>query len=126
VSDDSPRSAPRLDRTIHEPARLGILALLYVVEAADFTFVQQSTGLTAGNLSAHVSKLEAEGHVEVDKAFSERRPLTTLRLTPQGRRAFVAYAREMRRFLDRVVPAEATGARRGAWRGTRSGANGSR
>jgi len=106
VGDESAESVPRLDRAIHEPARLGIVALLYVVEAADFTFVQQKTGLTAGNLSAHVSKLQAAGHLEIDKSFSERRPLTTLRLTAQGRAAFVAYATEMRRFLDRVVPPE--------------------
>jgi DNA-binding MarR family transcriptional regulator len=114
VGDDSAASVPRLDRAIHEPARLGIVALLYVVEAADFTFVQQKTGLTAGNLSAHVSRLQAAGHVEIDKSFSDRRPLTTLRLTGQGRAAFVAYAGQMRRFLDRVVPAEPAGGRRGA------------
>jgi DNA-binding MarR family transcriptional regulator len=104
VEDDLAENVPRLDRAIHEPARLGIVALLYAVEAADFTFVQQKTGLTAGNLSAHVSKLQAAGHVAIDKSFSERRPLTTLRLTAQGRTAFVAYAGEMRRFLDRVAP----------------------
>lgn len=104
MGDDFPEGVPRLDRAIHEPARLGIVALLFVVEAADFTFVQQKTGLTAGNLSAHVSKLQAAGHVEIEKSFSERRPLTTLRLTAPGRSAFVAYVAEMRRFLDRVVP----------------------
>jgi len=106
VGGDSGETVPALDRTIHEPARLGIVALLYVLEAADFTFVQQKTGLTAGNLSAHVSKLQAAGLVEIDKSFSERRPLTTLRLTGPGRAAFLAYAAEMRRFLDRVVPPE--------------------
>ena len=115
MGGDSAENVPRLDRAIHEPARLGIVALLYVVETADFTFVQQKTGLTAGNLSAHVSKLQAAGHVDIDKSFSERRPLTTLRLTEEGRAAFAAYVREMRRFLDRVLPPEAS-ARGGAGR----------
>jgi len=100
-----PPTVPELDRAIHEPARLGIVAILHVVDAADFTFVQQRTGLTPGNLSAHVSKLQAAGYVAVEKTFSERRPLTTLRLTAEGRAALVAYAREMRAFLDRAVPA---------------------
>jgi DNA-binding MarR family transcriptional regulator len=116
VEGDSPANLAGLDRTIHEPARLGIVALLHVVEAADFTFVQQKTGLTAGNLSAHVAKLEAAGYVEVEKSFSERRPLTTLRLNERGRAAFVAYAGEIRRFLDRVLPPRATSARAGTER----------
>jgi DNA-binding MarR family transcriptional regulator len=110
VVGDTAENVPRLDRAIHEPARMGIVALLHVVESADFTFVQQKTGLTAGNLSAHLSRLQAAGHVEIEKSFSERRPLTTLRLTGQGRAALAAYAREMRRFLDRVVPLDAAGA----------------
>jgi DNA-binding MarR family transcriptional regulator len=105
--------SPEVDRAIHEPARLGIVGLLHAVEAADFTFVRQKTGLTAGNLSAHVSKLQAAGYVEVDKTFSERRPLTTLRLTREGRAAFVAYVEEMRRFLDRVAPPKAPRGRSG-------------
>jgi len=114
-----------VDRAIHEPARLGIVAILFVVEAADFTFVQQRTGLTAGNLSAHVSKLQAGGYLAVEKTFSDRRPLTTLRLTEQGRAAFAGYAREMREFLDRVAPASPPGARGGSVRAVRSGGGGS-
>lgn len=94
---------PDLDRAIHEPARLGIVALLYAVEAADFTFLRQRTGLTAGNLSTHLSKLEAAGYLDVEKSFNERRPLTTLRLTAAGRAAFDTYADKMRSFLDQSV-----------------------
>lgn len=119
MSDPSD-TVPGLDRAIHEPARLGIVALLYVVEAADFTFVQQKTALTAGNLSAHVSKLQAAGYVGIDKTFSERRPLTTLRLTERGRAAFVGYVEEMRRFLDRVVPRAGPTARGGSGRSARA------
>jgi len=104
----SPLAVPDLDRAIHEPARLAIVSLLHAVEAADFTFLRHRTGLTAGNLSTHLSKLEAAGYVEVEKSFSERRPLTTLRLTAAGRAAFSAYAGEMRRFLERSIGKDET------------------
>ena len=85
-----------LDRLVHEPARLAVMALLYVVESADFTFLMNQTGLTWGNLSAHMSKLEEAGYLKVEKSFKGRRPNTTLRLTPQGREAFQEYARKMK------------------------------
>jgi DNA-binding MarR family transcriptional regulator len=88
-----------LDRLVHEPARLAVMALLYVVESADFTFLMNQTGLTWGNLSAHMSKLEEAGYLEVEKSFKGRRPNTTLRLTPQGREAFQAYARQMKQIF---------------------------
>ena len=89
-----------LDRLVHEPARLAIMALLYVVESADYTFLMNQTGLTWGNFSAHMSKLEEAGYLEVEKSFKGRRPNTTLRLTPQGRKAFDEYGRKMRRVFQ--------------------------
>jgi DNA-binding MarR family transcriptional regulator len=85
-----------LDRLVHEPARLAVMALLYVVESADFTFVMNQTGLTWGNLSAHLSKLEEGGYVEVEKSFKDKRPNTNLKLSEQGREAFREYGRKMR------------------------------
>ena len=58
-----------LDRMVHEPARLAVMSLLYVIESADFTFVMNQTGLTWGNLSAHLSKLEEAGYIAVEKGF---------------------------------------------------------
>ena len=89
-----------LDRLVHEPARLAVMALLYVIESADFTFVMNQTGLTWGNLSAHLSKLEEAGYVEVEKSFKGRRPNTALRLTPQGREAFHEYVRKMKQIFQ--------------------------
>jgi DNA-binding MarR family transcriptional regulator len=89
-----------LDRLVHEPARLAVMALLYVIESADFTFLMNQTGLTWGNLSAHMSKLEEAGYVEVEKSFKGRRPNTNLRLTPQGREAFREYTRKMKRVFQ--------------------------
>jgi DNA-binding MarR family transcriptional regulator len=89
-----------IDRLIHEPARLMILALLYVVESGDFTFLMRQTGLTWGNLSSHMSKLEAAGYIEVEKEFVDKKPRTMLRLTDQGRAAFRGYVQSMKQVFD--------------------------
>ena len=89
-----------IDRIIHEPARLLILAHLYVVESADFLFLMGQTGLTQGNLSSHMNKLEKAGYVDVVKQFVGRRPHTMLRLTDEGREAFRNYRERMKQVLD--------------------------
>jgi DNA-binding MarR family transcriptional regulator len=89
-----------IDRMVHEPARLAILTLLYVIESADFTFLMNQTGLSWGNLSTHMSKLEEAGYIEVEKSFKGRRPNTNLRLTETGRRAFRLYRQKMKQMLD--------------------------
>jgi DNA-binding MarR family transcriptional regulator len=89
-----------IDRLVHEPARLMLMAVLYVIDSADFTFLMNQTGMTWGNLSAHMSKLEEGGYLEVEKTFKGKRPNTMLRLTPQGRAAFQAYRLKMKQVLD--------------------------
>lgn len=89
-----------VDRVIHEPARFAIMAQLYVIESADFLFVMRQTGMTKGNLSSHMSKLEGAGYVEVIKEFVMRKPHTMLRLTRKGREAFRHYAREMKELFN--------------------------
>ena len=76
------------DRLIHEPARLVLLANLYVVDEADFMYLSRQTGLTAGNISSHMTKLEEAGYVEVTKEFVGKRPRTAYRMTGRGREAF--------------------------------------
>lgn len=88
-----------IDKLIHEPARLAVMALLYVVESADFTFIINQTGLTYGNLSAHISKLESAGYVELQKGYKAKRPNTTLKLTPLGRKSFNDYVRMMQQMF---------------------------
>jgi len=85
---------------IHEPARLLLVATLSVVESADFLFLMNQTQLTRGNLSSHLSKLEAAGYVEIKKEFVEKIPRTLLRLTEEGRNAFVEYRQKMQQVLD--------------------------
>lgn len=88
-----------VDKLVHEPARLSIVALLSVVQRADFVFVQSQTGLTAGNVSSHINKLAKAGYVEVDKRFIDNRPKTMLALTPNGRAALAMYLHTMRTVL---------------------------
>jgi DNA-binding MarR family transcriptional regulator len=75
------------------------MALLYVVDSADFTFLMNQTGLTWGNLSAHMSKLEEAGYLAVEKTFKDKRPNTSLRLTQKGRDAFRDYIQKMKKVL---------------------------
>jgi DNA-binding MarR family transcriptional regulator len=89
-----------IDPIIHAPARLSVLTYLYVVEGSDFVFLKNMTGLTWGNLSTHVSKLEEAGYVTVDKAFKGKKPHTMLRLTDEGRAAFQRYKQQMQQVLD--------------------------
>lgn len=94
-----PGGIPDVDRLIHEPARLAVLSLLFVVESADFLFLRRQTGLTQGNLSSHLSRLEDAGYVEIEKGFKGKRPRTTIRMTVTGRGAFEAYRSQIERLL---------------------------
>ncbi|UCE07376.1 MAG: transcriptional regulator [bacterium] len=89
-----------IDRVIHEPARFLILAYLYVVESADFLFLMNQTGLTRGNLSSHLSKLDASGYVHIQKEFVNKMPRTILSLSDEGRKAFNDYRQMMKYVLD--------------------------
>jgi DNA-binding HxlR family transcriptional regulator len=84
-----------LDRVIHEPARLLLVALLSSVESADFLFLLKESRLTKGNLSVHLSRLEEAGYLRVDKTFRGKIPHTEYRLTPQGKSAFDQYRKNL-------------------------------
>ena len=74
-----------LDRLVHEPGRLALLTVLSSVKDADFVFLQRATGLTKGNLSSHLSKLEDAGLVAIEKRFVRKKPNTNVALTAEGR-----------------------------------------
>lgn len=95
-----PKQVSQLDRVLHEPARLSIVACLSELDEADFVFLQSQTGMTVGNLSSHVKKLEAAGYLAIRKEFVDSRPRTTLKLTPSGKKAFRKYLKLMRDLLD--------------------------
>lgn len=81
----------KLDDVIHGRVRLGIMAYLADAEAADFIELKTLLEVTQGNLSVHLRKLEEAGYIGIDKSFVDRKPLTRVRMTPAGRKAFAAY-----------------------------------
>jgi DNA-binding MarR family transcriptional regulator len=91
-----------IDKIIHEPARFLIMANLYVVESADFLFLLNQTGLTQGNLSSHIGKLEAAGYIDVKKEFLNKRPHTLLSITSKGISVFQQYKRYIKQLLDDI------------------------
>lgn len=88
-----------IDRVIHSPARLMIMTYLYVVESADYVFLTRLTGLTWGNLSTHLGKLEEAAYVAIEKQFRGKKPHTMIRLTARGRAAFREYKDQMQEVL---------------------------
>jgi len=89
-----------VNRLIHEPARMAVISLLSVVEESDFTFLMNSTGLTQGNLSSHLAKLEEAGYVEIKKTFKGKRPHTVARLTDSGQKELNQYIKTIKEFLS--------------------------
>jgi DNA-binding MarR family transcriptional regulator len=91
-----------VDRLVHEPGRLLVLACLAVVSRADFLYVMRETGLTQGNLSSHLAKLEGAGYVGVEKTFVGKVPRTVLTLTDRGRDALRSYRTQLMDALARL------------------------
>ena len=85
-----------LNRVIHEPARLAILTVLSACDEADFTFLLAVTGLTNGNLSTHLSRLEEAKLVSISKQFIEKRPQTVAFLTELGHKQIAEHWRQLR------------------------------
>ena len=94
-------SLPSIDKIIHEPARLDILAVLYVIKESDFIFLKNQTGMTWGNLSSHLSKLEDAGYIRVKKEISNKKTKTRINLTDEGRSAFREYRKKIDDFLKK-------------------------
>ncbi len=94
------KGLPEIDRLIHEPSRLSIMANLYVIDSADFVFLLNRTGMTNGNLSSHMSRLTGAGYVEERKEFVGRKPRTMYKLTDAGRKAFEGYREAMLTALE--------------------------
>ena len=100
TSKDELNAIQNIDKLIHEPARLLLMAHLFVVASADFLFLQRQTGLTWGNISSHLRKLENAGYVTVQKEFIDKKPHTTLKLTEEGRAAFNEYRKSMKQLFE--------------------------
>lgn len=100
--DETLRSVTDLDRLIHEPARLLIVTILSAAASADFLFLQRETGLTRGNLSAHLSKLEEAGYVRIEKTFKGKLPLTVCKLTAAGQKSLQQYRQQLQEFIQKT------------------------
>ena len=92
-------SAAEIDKTVHEPARLMILSILYVIDSADFVFLHNLSGLTRGNFSTHISRLEEAKYIEVKKEFVDRKPTTIYSISAAGVNALESYREQMKRIL---------------------------
>jgi len=96
----NPGNLKNIDQVIHEPIRLMIMTQLYVVESADFLFFQHQLQMTPGNLTAHLSKLEKDGYVEIVKELIELKPHTALKLTKKGRNSFKDYQQNIKQIFS--------------------------
>ena len=89
-----------LDPLLHSELRLAIMSLLISSDEAEFPYIKEQTGATAGNLSVQIDKLSAAGYIEVEKTFKGKRPCTLCRISPQGRQAFVQYVEALKSYLE--------------------------
>jgi len=103
ISGEELQPIADIDPLIHAPTRLKILAYLSIVESADFIFLLRQTGLTRGNLSVNLRKLEDVGYVSIKKEFIERIPRTLIRLTDEGRNAIQSYRDNMQIVLNELL-----------------------
>ena len=93
-----------IDRLVHSPARLAILTYLSVVEEGDAVYLLNQTGLTWGNLSANITRLQEAEYIEIGKEFKDKKPHTLLKLTDKGRKAFHDYQNKMKGLLNIKEP----------------------
>jgi DNA-binding MarR family transcriptional regulator len=93
---------PDLDPVVHSPARFAIMRLLQIVKKADFLYLERQTGLTRGNLSTHLSKLETAGYITIEKIFVGKVPRTQLYLTAGGIKAISNYREQMSKVLEEL------------------------
>lgn len=92
----------RIDDTVHQRVRLGILALLSPVRSCDFVYLRDEMEATDGNLSRHLSVLEEAGYVKVEKGYVGRKPRTSVRITNQGRKALGDEVAALKQLIDHV------------------------
>lgn len=92
-----------LDPLLHAELRLAIMSLLIGTDEAEFPYIKEQTGATAGNLSVQIDKLSAAGYIEVEKTFKGKRPCTLCRITPKGLQAFETYVEALKSYLNMKI-----------------------
>lgn len=103
-----PQNLLKLNRLVHEPARLLILTILAGAKRVEFTFLENVSNLSKGNLSSHMSKLEAAGLISVHKRFRGKRPLTELSITRAGRKALDDYRNQLAAVMEALPHSQST------------------
>jgi DNA-binding MarR family transcriptional regulator len=88
-----------LDPLLHSQLRLAIMSLLLGVDSAEFVFIKEKTGATAGNLSVQLDKLSTAGYISVIKSFKGKKPVTTCSITKHGIKAFENYVTAIKDYL---------------------------
>lgn len=91
---------PNLNELFQAKARLGIMTVLTSMGESDFLTLKNQLGLTDGNLSVHLRVLEEAGYIQIEKKFEKRKPKTTCRLTPAGRKAFLHYLKQLEQIIQ--------------------------
>ncbi|MCX6305769.1 MAG: transcriptional regulator [Bacteroidetes bacterium] len=94
------RQLSDLDPLLHSQLRLAVVSILISVVEAEFTFLKEKTGSTAGNLSVQLEKLSSEGYISMEKSFRNKRPLTTCRITPKGIVQFERYVQALQAYIQ--------------------------
>lgn len=89
-----------LDPLLHAELRLAVMSLLISADEAEFPYIKEQTGATAGNLSVQIDKLSTAGYIEIEKTFKGKRPCTICRITPKGRQSFEQYVEALRDYLE--------------------------
>ena len=91
---------PTLDQLLHSELRLAVMSLLMSSEEAEFPYIKEQTGATAGNLSVQIDKLSTAGYIEVEKTFKGKKPCTMCRITPVGLKAFEEYVTALKSYIS--------------------------
>ncbi len=88
-----------LDPLLHSQLRLAVMSLLVTLAEADFVFLREKTGSTAGNLSVQLDKLSEAGYIKIEKGYNGKKPRTTCQITPIGRKAFEEYLEALKTYF---------------------------
>ena len=89
----------KLDPLLHSELRLAVMSVLIDLEEADFVYLREATGVTAGNLSVQIDKLTSAGYIMVEKGYKGKKPQTICRISPEGLRAFEEYVEALKTYL---------------------------
>ena len=90
-----------LDSLLHSPLRLAVMSILIGVESADFVYIKQQTGVTSGNLSVQLDKLQSAGYISIEKGYKGKKPCTTCRVTQEGLSAFEKYVEALKGYINK-------------------------